>query len=63
MVACTRTEAPVVRPNVRFFDRLIFKLCDPGPMIKLRAALPNVPDAGIENAAVLKYRSVVGSAR
>ena len=26
----------------------------PGPMIKLRGALPNVPAAGIENARVLK---------
>ena len=33
----------------------------PGPMIVLRPALPNVPGAGSENAAVLKNFSDVGS--
>ena len=44
-------------------ETFMFRLCDPGPMMRLRVALPNVPDAGIENASVLKKRSVVGSLR
>ena len=33
----------------------------PGPMIRLRLALPKKPASGTENAAVLKKRSIDGS--
>ena len=42
------------RENCALSNRL------PGPMIRLRGALPNVPAAGIEKAAVLKKSRIDG---
>ena len=61
LVASTWIDRPRVWPNVDVSRQAQIQLDVPGPMIVLRPALPNVPGAGIENAAVLKNSAVVGS--
>ena len=56
----------IVIPRL-FFIRTSREICAlssrlPGPMIRLRGALPKVPATGIEKAAVLKKLAIVGEA-
>ena len=55
------TERLRVGPRLRFRVSPAFSTVVPGPMIELRPAVPNVPAAGSEKAAVLKKAAAVGS--
>ena len=63
----SRLFASTWSESERLAPRLILRVSPalrtdvPGPMIVLRPAVPKVPGAGIENAAVLKKSSAVGS--
>ena len=57
LLASIWIDRPRVWPKLTFRVKPRFITDVPGPMIMLRPALPNVPAAGIENAAVLKNSS------
>src|SRR5579872_3438594 len=61
LLANACTDSTFVWLNVMFFVSPRFRTSVPGPMMVFRPALPYVPAAGTENAAVLKNAIVVGS--
>src|SRR5208337_598966 len=58
-----RPRMPFSREKVKKRPSDILKLTEPGPIMVLRPAEPSSPEAGSENAAVLKNSRVVLSER